>query len=404
MATHALTKEWEQSTLGEVCDIYTGKKDVNEGSPDGKYPFFTCSKDISQSDSYSFDTEAILVAGNGVVGDTKYYNGKFEAYQRTYVLSDFKVDANFLYLYLSGILKRELAKSVVGSTMPYIKRGNLESVVVPVPSLPEQKAIAQTLTTVQNSIVEQDKLLAKLKELKRTMMQHLFTHGTQHEKTKETEFGEMPESWVAMAVKDAIEASIIEKPIDGNHGSIHPKSKDFVSDGIPFIMASNLVGNRVDIENCHFISKAHADKLQKGFSYEGDVLLSHKATIGRTAIVHDLTTEYIMLTPQVTYYRVRDDKKLLNYFLRHFFDSNNFQKELKRIAGDGSTRAYIGILKQQILPIVLPPISEQKRITEILDAIDGRIDVTELKLSTYQELFKTLLYELMSGERRIKNI
>lgn len=404
MTKQAITKEWEQSTLGEVCDIYTGKKDVNEGSLDGKYPFFTCSKDISRSDSYSFDTEAILVAGNGVVGDTKYYNGKFEAYQRTYVLSDFKVNANFLYLYLSGILKRELAKSVVGSTMPYIKRGNLENITVPVPSLPEQKAIAQTLMTVQNTIAEQERLIAKLKKLKRSMMQHLFTHGTNNEQSKMTDIGEMPESWELITVKDAIERSIIEKPIDGNHGNIHPKSKDFVSEGIPFIMASNLVGNKVDIKHCHFLSKVQADKLQKGFSHEGDILLSHKATIGRTAIVHDLTTEYIMLTPQVTYYRVRDDKKLLNYFLRHFFDSNNFQKKLKRIAGDGSTRAYIGILKQQILPILLPLMSEQKKITEVLDALDSRIDAVQQKLSTYQALFKTLLHELMSGERRIKNV
>jgi len=272
------------------------------------------------------------------------------------------------------------------------------------PALTEQKAIAQTLTTVQNAITEQEKLVQKLKELKKSMMQHLFTFGTRGGKTKETEIGEMPESWELTTVKNAIERSIIEKPIDGNHGNIHPKSRDFVSEGIPFVMASNLVGNKVDIENCHFISKVQADKLQKGFSYEGDILLSHKATIGRTAVVHDLKTEYIMLTPQVTYYRVKDSKKLLNYFLRHFFDSSYFQKELKRIAGDGSTRAYIGILKQQILPIVLPPMSEQKEITEVLDAIDDKIELTEQKLSSYQELFKTLLHELMSGERRIKNI
>lgn len=81
---------WQTKRLGDLCDIKTGKKDVNEGNPDGKYPFFTCAREHTYSDEYSFDTEALLVAGNGDVGHVSYYKGKFEAYQRTYVLSGFK--------------------------------------------------------------------------------------------------------------------------------------------------------------------------------------------------------------------------------------------------------------------------------------------------------------------------
>jgi type I restriction enzyme S subunit len=99
-AINTLPNGWKIQRLGEMCRIRTGKKDVNEGNPTGEYPFFTCSKEIHYSDSYSFDTEAILVAGNGAVGETKYYRGKFEAYQRTYVLDDFTTYAPYLYLFL----------------------------------------------------------------------------------------------------------------------------------------------------------------------------------------------------------------------------------------------------------------------------------------------------------------
>ena len=83
-------KEISFCLLGDKCQIRTGKKDVNEGNPNGEYTFFTCAKEITYSDVYSFDTEAILISGNGAgVGYTHYYNGKFEAYQRTYVLNEF---------------------------------------------------------------------------------------------------------------------------------------------------------------------------------------------------------------------------------------------------------------------------------------------------------------------------
>ena len=79
-----MKKDWQTRNLGDLCRIRTGKKDVNEGNPDGKFPFFTCAAEHTFSDNYSFDTEALLIAGNGDVGKVSYYNGKFEAYQRIY--------------------------------------------------------------------------------------------------------------------------------------------------------------------------------------------------------------------------------------------------------------------------------------------------------------------------------
>lgn len=93
--------------LWELCKIRTGKKDANYATADGLYPFFTCGKEILKAPNYSFDTEAILIAGNGDVWACKYYKGKFEAYQRTYVVDGFdsSIDINYIFHVLNGRLK-----------------------------------------------------------------------------------------------------------------------------------------------------------------------------------------------------------------------------------------------------------------------------------------------------------
>ena len=180
----------------------------------------------------------------------------------------------------------------------------------------------------------------------------------------------MKSEWKVYSVQELIDLDMLEEPMDGNHGGIHPKSSDYVSSGVPFIMANNLSNGKVDYDNCAFISEQQATTLRKGFAHPGDVLLTHKATIGRTAIVGD---EYdtIILTPQVTYYRVKHG--ISNRYLKYYFDSSKFQQTLSNWAGSGSTRAYLGITAQRKLPIVLPPMETQEKIAGLCGALDEKI-------------------------------
>lgn len=176
--------------------------------------------------------------------------------------------------------------------------------------------------------------------------------------------------WETTTVQDLIDRGMLDRPLDGNHGAIHPKVSDYVPTGVPFIMANDLVDGEVDYSNCSFITEQQARTLKKGFAKPGDVLITHKATIGRTAIVDD-EYPYIILTPQVTYYRVL--KGINNKYLKYYFDSEFFQKTIKGWAGSGSTRSYIGITEQCKLPILLPDLHTQDRIAEILDSFDAKI-------------------------------
>jgi len=191
-------------------------------------------------------------------------------------------------------------------------------------------------------------------------------------------------------VEELIRLGALEKPLDGNHGGIHPKSSDFVVDGIPFIMASDMMNGGIDTKGCKFITEAQAKTLRKGFAKEGDVLISHKATIGRTAIVGKIKTEYIVLTPQVTYYRVKDRQQINPVYLKYYFDSIKFQNLLEQWAGGGSTRLYLGITGQLKLPIELPSIEVQDKIVSVISDYDLKLNLNRQINQTLEQMAQTL--------------
>lgn len=129
----------EYVRLGDYVNIKTGKLDANAATNDGLYPFFTCSKEISRIDKYSYDTECVLVAGNGDL-NVKYYNGKFDAYQRTYIIEN-NQDSLFYVKYIYYFMCRyiyELKKQTVGGIIKFIKLGNLTEARIPLLSKKEQ--------------------------------------------------------------------------------------------------------------------------------------------------------------------------------------------------------------------------------------------------------------------------
>jgi len=200
--------------------------------------------------------------------------------------------------------------------------------------------------------------------------------------------GILPAGWKYVRLGDLKNEGIIEEIQDGNHGEKHPKSSDYVPFGVPFIMAKDLIGNRLDLNNCNFIDKKQADNLRVGFSRPGDVLLTHKATMGRVSVVPD-GHEYIMLTPQVTYYRIRDRFRLDPYFLKYAFLSPSFQHQLEATS-DQSTRKYIGISAQQSLWIPLPPIEEQRAIAYILKILDNKIELNRHMNETLEAMARAI--------------
>lgn len=195
-------------------------------------------------------------------------------------------------------------------------------------------------------------------------------------------FGDVIGAGNTITIKEAIDKGIIEKPLDGNHGEKHPKATDFVSEGIPFIMANNLINGEVDLKNCAFITKKQAESLDKGFAKSGDVLLTHKGTIGRTAIL-EFDGEYVVLTPQVTYYRSVSSVK--KEFIKAYFDTDYFQSVIKQMASTGSTRDYVGITAQQDLPFFIP---DEKLQDKFVEFFNQKLSEKKNKISEINKLEK----------------
>jgi len=168
--------EWKEVRLENMCKIATGKKDVNEGNPHGLYPFYTCAIVPTKSDSYSFDCEAILIAGNGAIGTTHYYIGKFEAYQRTYVLSEFSnIDGRYLYHFINTFFIQDVEREKQHGAMPYIKLGLLKKFKLIVPSLEEQRCISSALDNAVHDEYSFGYLLSNIRKQKKALMQQLLT-------------------------------------------------------------------------------------------------------------------------------------------------------------------------------------------------------------------------------------
>ncbi len=173
-----IPEDWFVTSLGKSFGkITTGKLDANAMSANGEYPFFTCAKDVYRINDYAFDCDALLISGNGAnVGYIHHYNGKFNAYQRTYVLTDAKHDIHYLKIYTGVNLQERLRVEVNAGNTPYIVKSTLSDMLIGLPnSSAEQQKIAFTLEDIDALISSLDQLIAKKRDIQQATMQQLLT-------------------------------------------------------------------------------------------------------------------------------------------------------------------------------------------------------------------------------------
>jgi type I restriction enzyme S subunit len=302
-----------------------------------------------------------------------------------------ELSPKYLFHLMTSYQYKDFISSLAdGVNINNLKFDDLRLFPVPFPSIPEQQRIVtildQAFEGIAAATANAEKNLANARKIFESTLQSIFTQNSS--------------DWVENTVGSMVSEGLLIKPFDGNHGEIHPRKSDFTKSGVPFIMASDLQNGEVNEVNCNFIPRELADSLRVGFAKDGDVLISHKGTIGRTAIV---TTDYdyIMLTPQVTSYRIKDHARLNNRFVRYLFISPYFQKQFLRGAEDGSTRAYIGITKQLSLCFRFPSLEMQQKIVKELDELATETKLLESiyqqKLVALDELKKSILHQAFSG-------
>ena len=305
-----------------------------------------------------------------------------------------KFATGYLGYYLnSGAYHNQLIPLMQGIKVTSVSKSAMQDTDIVYPkSVKEQAMIGNCFQSLDHLITLHQRKCDETKKLKKFMLQKMFPK--KDEKKPEIRFADFTDDWEQRKLGWLVDNDVIEAPKDGNHGEKHPTSDEYVEEGIPFLMASDIRNGRVDLENCKYITKERAEQLDKGFAREGDVLLTHKATIGEVAILEGLQEEYAMLTPQVTYYRILDNKRLSQKYLYAVFHSESFQNEMQTKAAQ-STRPYIGISAQQNLTISLPcSTEEQQRIGEYFASLDTLITLHQRKCDEIKEIKKFMLQNM----------
>ncbi|HAZ7362830.1 restriction endonuclease subunit S [Escherichia coli] len=378
--------EVEWKTLGQTCKIETGKLNANAAVDDGEYMFFTTAKETSKIDKFRWDTEALLIAGNANVGEVKHYIGKFEAYQRTYVLTNFdeNVSVRFLYFVLSHSLKKYLEERTNSAAMTYIVLSTLENFPIPIPCPDNpEKSLA-----IQSEIV---RILDKFTALTAELTAELNMRKKQYNYYRDQllSFDESSVEW-----KTLLEAC--------DYVDYRGKTPKKTQSGIFLVTAKNIRMGYIDYHaSQEFISEEdYAIVMRRGLPKKGDVLITTEAPCGFVAQVN---RENIALAQRVIKYRSKNTQ-LSNSFLKHYLLGSQFQDKLMQAATGSTVKGIKGSRLHQ-LKIPIPSKVEQDRIVAILDKFDtltnsiteGLPREIELRQKQY-EYYRDLLFSFPTPE------
>ena len=362
-----------KAKIGDLTKIRTGKLDANASSEDGQYPFFTCSKEPLKISSYSYDCECVLVAGNGDL-NVKYYNGKFDAYQRTYIIEDNdsgKLFMPYLYYFMEGYME-ELRKQAIGGVIKYIKLENLTDALIKLPSIDEQKAIVNVLEKVKNVLTTHDKEICKLDELMRARFVEMFGDPVANDKGWKTELCKNLMSKI------------------GSGATPKGGKESYCDEGISLIRSMNVYNNRFEYKDLAHITDEQAEQLDNVTIEKKDVLLNITgASVARCCVVPD-----DLLPARVNQHVsiIRCKEKIIPEFVCCMFTEDNYQRLLWNIAtAGGATRE--AITKQQIeeLTLIVPPTNLQMQYINFVYQVDKLKVTIQKSLDETQVLFDSLI-------------
>jgi type I restriction enzyme S subunit len=306
----------------------------------------------------------------GILIDNKNYDIKFLAYQ----------------LGLDSI-QQYVAMNKRGATIKGITRDCLEQIRLNIPPLPEQKKIAHILSTVQRAIEAQERIILTTTELKKALMHKLFTEGLHNEPQKLTDIGPVPESWDVVALVDVAK-------IERGKFSYRPRNEPrFYGGGYPFVQTG-------DVSNCDGYVRSYTQTLNEdGLAVSkmfpvGTILITIAANIGFTGIL-----EFDSACPD-SLIGISPAENIQTEFLNYYLITQ--QPKMDRMAPKG-TQKNINIQFLKPWPIPRPSVEEQTKIAEVFSVTDRKIRLVIQKRNQLQNLFRTLLHELMNAKTRVPN-
>jgi len=389
-----MPKDWSLIKLKYLCSINTGDRDTQDSEKGGKYPFFVRSDNINSINTFTYDGEAVMTAGDGVgVGRVfHYYKGKFSAHQRVYLFTDFKnLIGKYLYYYLKSNLIFEVKQGTAKSTVDSLRRQMLTDFPIIIPEKRQQKGIVDFIdyrtSEIDNLITNKQLLIKLLEEKRQSIITETVTKGLDpNVKMKDSGIewiGEIPEHWEIGKLKYLAEITMGQSP-DSN--SITDLEK-----GIPFLQGNAEFTDKYPVARYYSTNSKKNSKIN-------DVLLSVRAPVGAmnwSDKVYSIGRGLCSITMKKEYNR--------HYFW--YALSVGKQKLYSKVTG--STFESVNLQDIKELPFPIPERKEQNNITRYLINIEKKLNLIKkltlkqiVKLKEYRD---SLIYEAVTGKIDLRN-
>ena len=343
--------------IGELTKIKTGKLDANAASEDGQYPFFTCSKEPLKISTYSYDCECVLVAGNGDL-NVKYYNGKFDAYQRTYIIEDNgsgKLYMPYLYYFMEGYIE-ELRKQAIGGVIKYIKLGNLTDALIELPSVEEQKEIVEILKTTKGILDKRSDEIGSLDDFIKARFVEMFGDAVAN-----------PMHWPVKKLKDlSVQINSGNTPKGG--------SENYVEEGITFFRSQNVWKDRLEMADIVYIDADTHASMKRSSLKHGDILMTktgrintENSSLGRAALY---LGEDDMANVNGHVYFIRLKPKVNNKFVLRILVSPEYRDLIRSVCVGGIDKRQLNKEHIEEFPIICPPADMVNEYVRVVDQVD----------------------------------
>ena len=392
-----IPKSWEIRRLRYLVNIKTGSNDTIDAVADGAYPFYVRSPTIERINTYTYDGEAILMAGDGVgAGKVFHYvNGKFACHQRVYNLHQLKdINGKFLYYYLKENFSKEVEKGTAKSTVDSIRLPMIKDFTIVLPSLYEQQVIANYLDEkvgkIDQLIAEQNQAVENWKAYKQSLITEVLTKGlnpnTEMRDSGIEWIGEIPKDWALKKLKYLF---VIKKEIAGKSGF------DILSVTQHGIKIKDITTNEGQISS---------DYSKYQLVDKGDFVMNHM----------DLLTGWVdyshydgVTSPDYRVFKLKDyskcSPKYYLYIMQMCYKNKIFYGLGQGVSNLGRWRLQTDKFLNFFVPT--PSLVEQQEIVDYLDnkclKIDQIIEQKQALIKQLQEYKQSLIYECVTGKRKI---
>lgn len=389
---YKLPENWCWTYFKSISTIQTGKKDANYGSDEGKYPFFTCAAEPIRCHGYSFDCRAILLAGNGDINNISRYNGKFEAYQRTYVV---KIAEPLCFDYIFYWFKYRWFDfnkgKMFGTAIPYIRLGNLQEFPTPIPPLAEQQRIVDRI----------ESLFAKLDEAKEKAQAVVDSFETRKAAILHKAFtGELTAKWReehGVGMDSWEKKSVGELCISLKYGTA---KKSDASGNVVVLRMGNLQQGEIDWSDLAYSNDP--DDIEKYKLFPGDVLFNRTnsaALVGKTAIYRgEHPAIYAGYLIKLDY----DHDKIIGDYLNYALNTLDAKKYCNSVKTDGVNQSNINAKKIGAYSFNVPSIPEQEKIVSVIQKLLSKEqqskEAAEAVLDQIDLMKKSILARAFRGE------